>query len=282
MNSYFGSEKHRQSAKKASKLGTLRLQAIVKNRVDVYMLSPNKCQQCDTDLVYERRHNKFCSSSCSAQYNNSKRSPMSDATKNKIRKSSIDKLPWNKGIAEKIIRTCLLCGKDFEVVRLQFPSGSRLSKSKYCSIDCSNTLMRQKLQTKVNEKVANGTHKGWQVRNKLSYPEQFFDTVFKSKGLSDKYVINYPINKRSKLGMNDDSNYFLDFYFMEQNIDLEIDGKQHTYPDRILSDTIRDEALQKSGYIVHRIKWQSINTAKGRDYIANEINDFLQKLGVVP
>lgn len=278
MNSYFGSDKHRQSAKNAAKLGTLRLQAIVNDRINVYQLSPNKCQQCGIDLSYEHRHNKFCSKSCAAQYNNSRRAPMSDETKNKIRKSVVGNLPWNKGMAKKIIRTCLVCGNDFEVERIQFPTGSRLSKAKCCSGECGNTLMRQKVQAKAKEKVANGTHKGWQSRNKLSYPEQFFDAVFKSKGLNGQYTINHPVNKRSELGLNDDSNYFLDFYFARPKIDLEVDGKQHMYPDRVLSDNIRDEALTKAGYRIYRIKWRNVSTKKGKENIINEINNFIQNI----
>jgi hypothetical protein len=38
----------------------------LKERVDNYNLTPNKCQRCDNILSYKQRHNKFCSHSCSA------------------------------------------------------------------------------------------------------------------------------------------------------------------------------------------------------------------------
>lgn len=35
-----------------------------------YYISPKTCGQCSTKILYEKRRNKFCSSSCSASYNN--------------------------------------------------------------------------------------------------------------------------------------------------------------------------------------------------------------------
>lgn len=37
---------------------------------DAYLLDPNKCTQCNSSLAYNKRNNKFCSTSCSATYNN--------------------------------------------------------------------------------------------------------------------------------------------------------------------------------------------------------------------
>lgn len=39
--------------------------------VENYNLNPNLCNNCKLKLIYEKRHNKFCSSSCSAVKNNS-------------------------------------------------------------------------------------------------------------------------------------------------------------------------------------------------------------------
>ena len=54
--------------------------------------------------------------------------------------------------------------------------------------------------------------------------------------------IDFIPNKPLKHG---NSNYFLDFYIEINNrkIDLEIDGKQHKYEDRIESDKVRDEFI---------------------------------------
>lgn len=91
----------------------------------------------------------------------------------------------------------------------------------------------------------------------------------------EKCDTNYKILKRD-LGLDCTSCYFLDYYFPEKNLCLEIDGKQHEIEERKLSDSIRDKALKESGIDVYRIKWKSINTESGKNYIKKEIDKFLQ------
>lgn len=125
----------------------------------------------------------------------------------------------------------------------------------------------------MKEKVKNGEHKGWQSRNILSYPEKFFIEVLKNNNLFGLCDTNYVIKKKD-LGLNEEGNYFLDFYFKDKKIDLEIDGKQHKY--RIEHDIKRYEYLKNNGIIVYRIKWKSINNEKGKRYIKKEIDKFLE------
>ncbi len=73
--------------------------------------------------------------------------------------------------------------------------------------------------------------------------------------------------------MDEPYNYFLDFYFPEKKMVLEIDGKQHKY--RVEHDKVRDERLSNVGIKVFRIKWKSINNESGKIYIKNEIDKFL-------
>ena len=111
-------------------------------------------------------------------------------------------------------------------------------------------------------------------RNKISYPEKFFIKVLKNNKIFEKCEVNYKISK-SSLGIECHSNYFLDFYFEDKKLDLEIDGKQHNLEDRKESDKIRDEYLTKNGIIVYRIKWKSINSERGKKYIESEISKFM-------
>lgn len=114
-----------------------------------------------------------------------------------------------------------------------------------------------------------GTHKGWQSRNITSYAEQFWMQVLDNNGI--KYQREVPIKHNT-------SNYFLDFV-LEPNgtlVDLEIDGKQHTYSDRIKSDVIRDLFLTKQGYLVYRITWNEVSSKLGKEQMAQKINDFLE------
>lgn len=148
--------------------------------------------------------------------------------------------------------------------------------NQFCCQSCStksnwqNPNYRQRILEKINKHINLGKHKGWQTRNKLSYPEKFFKKVLELNGYKNKFKINFPISKRS-LGFDDNSNYFLDFYFPEICFDLEIDGKQHCRPERKLSDKIRDKYLMTNGIQPYRIKWVSINSKAGKDYIRKEI-----------
>lgn len=116
--------------------------------------------------------------------------------------------------------------------------------------------------------MADGTHKGWQSRNITSYAEQFWMQVLDNNSI--EYQREVPVK-------HDKSNYFLDFV-IEHNgklIDLEIDGKQHTYEDRIQSDVIRDLYLTKQGYLVYRVAWNEVKSKAGADEMKEKIDAFL-------
>lgn len=51
----------------AGRLGGLKISAIYRDR---YAKDPKVCPCCKEHIIYEKRYNKFCSSSCSATYNN--------------------------------------------------------------------------------------------------------------------------------------------------------------------------------------------------------------------
>jgi len=148
-----------------------------------------------------------------------------------------------------------------------------MSKRKFCSIECREKSRSRKLSVAIQERIKNGTHNGWNSRNILSYPERFFIEVLKNNNLYEKCQINYSINKKKDLEIDETFSYFLDFYFEEKKICLEIDGKQHE--ERKEHDIKRDERLNNVGIKVYRIKWKSINNNKGKKYIKNEINNFL-------
>lgn len=45
----------------------------LKQRIIEYNKNPKRCLYCNTPISYERKYAKFCNSSCSAKYNNSRR-----------------------------------------------------------------------------------------------------------------------------------------------------------------------------------------------------------------
>ena len=123
---YFGSEEHKNNAKKASLLGLRQIEINRKGIVDDYLINPNKCSQCDDNLPYDKRNNKYCGSSCAATFNNKKRI-VRDETKKLIsekltgRKLSIEHISkmsgnknsnWKDGRYKKLkqdIKKCVNC-----------------------------------------------------------------------------------------------------------------------------------------------------------------------------
>lgn len=57
------------------------------------------------------------------------------------------------------------------------------------------------------------------------------------------YQREYPIGK-----------YLIDFAFVQNKIALEVDGKQHNFPDQVIRDVNKDVFLQRQGWQVLRIE----------------------------
>lgn len=269
---YYKSENHLENSKNAAKLGRLKIQELKEQRINEYYENPKLCEECGEIISYEyKNEKKFCNSSCSAKFNN-KRRIVDEEQKLKTSitllkrriKRNIDK---EKIILNDVIRICLNCEKEFLVNR----NKRVLSHQKYCCKECSNIGMKRNTSLKAKERVKNGTHKGWTTRNITSYPEKFFMEVLKNNKLN--YIHNFIINKKD-LGLDDKSNYFLDFYFEDKKIDLEIDGKQHK--SRKGHDELRDSLLEKIGIKIYRIEWKNPINDKNKEYMKNEINKFLE------
>lgn len=98
----------------AGKLGYEKSKAKIEkmqfDRIDAYKKHPHLCKCCSAPIPYEKRHNKFCSSSCSASYNNPR----------KKRKGKI--------------LLCKQCGKEF------FSNRSAV----FCSLRCSSEYFSNK------------------------------------------------------------------------------------------------------------------------------------------
>lgn len=221
----------------------------------------NLCKECGKILL--KKGNTFCNSSCAGKYNNRNRdiSYITEEFRNKAREKAIK----HEYDVEKL---CKVCNNPL----------SREQKKRertYCSNECRAKDQSEETKEKIRktklDAVKNKTHKGWKSRKIISYPERFFIEVLKNNNLD--YELNYVI-KKIDLGLDDISNYFLDFYFENKRIDLEIDGKQHNYKDRKESDKIRDSLLEKIGIKVYRIKWKNPNSDKNKEYLKMEIDKF--------
>lgn len=60
-----------------------------------YLLKPNHCLNCQKELTFKQRNNKFCCSSCAASFNNKKRAKIKNI-KEKRKKQSIIKKNFDK------------------------------------------------------------------------------------------------------------------------------------------------------------------------------------------
>lgn len=100
------SSKQSLSYSEAGRLGGLASASLMKelreSNIRAYNLNPTKCKNCGKIMEYDKRHNRFCSRSCAATYNNS-----------------------NKSAA---IKKCVRCGAEYE---------SRSGNRRYCD-KCSH------------------------------------------------------------------------------------------------------------------------------------------------
>ena len=230
------------------------------------------CENCNKEHNGTYGSGRFCCSKCARSYSTkNKRQEINQ----KVSKALKGNEPWNKGKIGS-------CSEETKLKLSNSNKGKKLSKEHKDKIGLAQKGRKHSKETKLKnsltmkQRVKNGIHKGWQSRKIKSYPEIFFIEVLSNNNLLDKCINEFKISKND-LGLNDSTNYFLDFFFPEKMIDLEIDGKQHWEdPNRILSDKLRDEVLTKNGYKVYRIKWKSINNEENRKYMQNEINKFLE------
>jgi very-short-patch-repair endonuclease len=240
------------------------------NKERMYNQKPKLCKECGKEIPYNKKRNNFCDNSCSTSFTNKDRGERSEETKNKI--SETLKKQVRNGernyVVEYVDKICPTCKETFSVRNV-----IRETRRNYCSKECALIGMKKNVSKSQKERIKKGLHHGWNSRNILSYPEKFFTKVLKNNNLYEKCSVNHPINKKIDLNVDESWSYFLDFYFEEKKICLEIDGSQHK--DRKEHDNLRDERLENVGIKVYRIEWKSINTKKGKMYMKNEINKFL-------
>lgn len=170
----------------------------------------------------------------------------------------------DKIINENLLKekTCCICGRKYYGIIIK---SGKIGLGKTCSDKCHKQLKIQRGKEIVKRVMAEGRFVGWQTRNIKSYAEMFWHKVLQNNGI--EYIVEYFLDKK----------YFLDFYIVKNGIeiDLEIDGKQHKYKDRIEHDKIRDEYIKSKGIVVYRIDWNEIKTERGSLMMKEKIDNFL-------
>lgn len=116
----------------------------IESNKDRYQTSPNKCNHCFTPLEYRQRHNKFCSSSCSAKFNNAIRDTKIYEKQKQTLLLTLEKKGIKRIVPDKVKRlkndfckknqalTCVICNTDFVHVRVK----------KTCSRSCQSQIYR--------------------------------------------------------------------------------------------------------------------------------------------
>ena len=235
----FCSHSHKHSEETKNKIKEIRKNAIL-NKTYI----PSNCKLL-SDLLKDDEYNKYCLNLDNYEYK--------------------EKYVNLKSLQ---LHTCSNCGKEFYGRITKF---GNFVKTKQCCDKCQTEFNRKISKENVQKRIENGTFKGWQSRNILSYPEKFWTKVLENNKI--EFISNKPVKQENNM-----SCYFLDFY-IEKNgrkIDLEIDGKQHKYKDRQESDKKRDIYLKSLGYEVYRIEWNAINKKSGKDLMKEKIDKFIK------
>jgi very-short-patch-repair endonuclease len=189
-----------------------------------YLENPNKCKQCDTSLTYEQRHNKFCSTSCSASFYNKDRKgvAISELVKQKI-SASVQKFNnENPYLQYSKISFCCVCNSVIQ---------NKIVKT--CSPECKSALLSNNMSDRIKQNRRSNYR-----RDKRSYLEESFETWLLDNNISLKYETEYTIKNHITQKW-----YFVDFYFPEINLIVELDGKQHEKPKHKEADKLRDEYI---------------------------------------
>lgn len=231
------------------------------NRERGYPVGQKTCLYCGKTFetkIGKSKEPKYCSQSCANTPNLGNR-----------RSEENNKRIAAKLTKPKIEKRCIKCGKDFVVNR-------RNNKVKCCSQSCAskchwdNQGYRQFHSNRTINLIKSGKF-GWWARQKLSFPEQVYRRFLEENGFKNKFINNHPVK-------GDRRYYYLDFYFPEFNLDLEIDGQQHKRPERKEHDVKRDSFLVDKKYKVFRLEWREITTQSGKQFLKEQQNKLLEFL----
>lgn len=115
---YYRSGNHSNNIRAAGLIAQDAHRKLRQGRIEEYKQNPTRCKTCDTEIEYDKRHNKFCSKSCSAYYNNKLRT-YSEETKRKISQANTGKKASEETKQKRMIgshckvfdHTCSVCGK---------------------------------------------------------------------------------------------------------------------------------------------------------------------------
>ena len=237
----------------------------IKNRK--YQIVEKKCPVCGIQFKTKSGHSRektTCSQSCS----NTHFASIRHTEESKLKRSNTLRSKYGSTLIGSI-------DEKYPLERIRVSKKRELKKlisfyEKICFF-CHTSFVAKKLKTKFcsglcvqKNLIAEGRHTGWRSRDKCN------------RSWAEKYVeekILNPMGYEKDIHFKTDfpqGKWFIDFAFVNRKIAIEIDGKQHEYPDRQIKDAEKDAWLQANGWTVHRIKWKRI-TKETRDALISSI-----------
>lgn len=174
-----------------------------------YELNPKKCLNCAEIILYKKKKNNYCSSSCSAQVSNKNRK-QKDRThdfKEKMKKIVSERHIKN-GTKLKHDNKCKVCKEN---------SGKRIYCSKKCRDNCFELKGKISEIMKRRFELFPELHPNRLCAGKVSYPENMLNDYFKQLGFIENkdYIRQYKVGK-----------YYVDFVFLDLKIAFEVDGER--------------------------------------------------------
>lgn len=189
------------------------------NLIIKYNLSPKICLNCSNPLSYNKKHNKFCSNSCSASFNNSNRIRLA-GTNEKISKSILTTIKaqglWGALITGNRYKNKTICGQ-FSRVSFCLVCNSTI-KNKYVK-SCSNICYR-KLLSIIHSKSTKRKLKKFTVQYKNMLLDSSYELAV-AVSLDEnniKWVRPEPLPYHRN---NILKHYFPDFYLIDYNVYLD-------------------------------------------------------------
>ena len=233
-------EKSIAGAHSSKETRTLLIKQTSESKIASYLTNPTRCKHCNIILPYKNRNNKFCSRSCSVTYNNCNRdSSVYEKQKLTLSETIAKKPPKIK--KHKATKQCSICGND------------HTKPGQTCSPKCYSTLH----SIIKKESIASGKFNPRLNRNgrrKKSYMEEGFELWLQEHGVTG-YDPEHHVKRYDESGKFV-KNYFIDFYFPEFNLAIELDGTQHKLT--VEKDQDRDKYLSCIlGMTVYRIPYES-------------------------
>ena len=176
----------------------------------------NHCSHCGVTT----NNPKFCSKSCAAKYNNSKRAPRSEESKKKTSSAL-------KGIKRPIppqyslVGWCSWCNS---LIKNSF----RTTCSKECYHKIKSKKQSDRLKTDKEYRKKLGT-------SKPSFMEDSFSEWIKTNFPNLEFHRQHPLRNEKDMG-----HYYADFYFPSKRLIIELDGTHHLLSEQVAHDINRD------------------------------------------